>query len=243
MNRKEENRLLELGIGYASFPGRDAEEACSGPADGEISLELCGDTAVSCWLPDGSRAVILSDGMGRGSAAAAESRLAASMLCRRLKQGMSVDRAIKEVNRYLLHRSCSRECFATVDLMILDRAAGRARFYKLGAAPSYLIRGRRIRKVQQPALPVGIVPRLKLTHVSARLAAGDIILMMSDGICDSGGIQEEDWITSFLNDLIESGTIRTLGPRQLAAKVLQEARRRYGSGESDDATVAAVMIK
>jgi len=237
--KKEEKKHLSVHVGYAS---RAAD-----PGSRELP-EVCGDTAVSCRLPDGSRAVILSDGMGHGGSAAEESRTAAGLLRRFLKQGVPAARAMKEVNRYLLERNRRKadgESFATVDLVIIDQISGRARFYKMGAAPSYIIRGRRIRKIQQPALPVGILPGIHLTHVSARLAPGDIIVMVSDGICDSGrrraeesGAVEEDWIISFLND----GKM-VMGPRQLAGALLAEADRRWGTDESDDATAAVAVIR
>lgn len=281
----EENRPLKVSIGYASFAAGGGE--CE---DGEKTEQPCGDTAVSCYLPGGSRAVILSDGMGHGTAAAAESRTAANILRRLLKQGMPVTRAIHEVNRRLVKEG--KETFVTLDLMILDPAAGRARFYKLAAAPSYVLRDGQLRKVEQPALPVGILPALQLTHVSARLSEGAVIIMMSDGICDSGrkrspqkegtgkseifpeeeseagtevgaGIEAEvgeeretDWVKTYIKSLLDdangggrvtgSGTTgggRRPGPRQLAFQLLEEARRRYGDDETDDATVVAVMMK
>ena len=253
---------INVSLGYASRP--------AGTDGWELMPDICGDTAFSCRLPDGSRAVILSDGMGHGWEAAAESRAAAGLLRRLLKQGIPSARAIKEVNRYLLQRDTKREIYATVDLAVIGQTTGRAKFYKMGAAPSYIIRGRRIRRISQPALPVGILPGIRLTHVSARLSAGDIIVMMSDGICDSGwrcpgGVNTDvpgeadadvpggastecpDWVASLLNDMT-SGTASCSkknlpGPRQLAGMLLAEARKRNRGGEMDDATVAVILVR
>ncbi len=237
----------QINVGYAS-------RAAAGEMT-ENGTEICGDTVFSCRLPDGSRAVILSDGMGHGREAAAESRAAAGLLRRLLKQGMPSARAIKEVNRSLLQKSSQREIYATVDLAVIGQTDRRAKFYKMGAAPSYIIRGRRIRRISQPALPVGILQEIRLTHVSARLSAGDIIVMMSDGICDSGwrcpdGWQcpdETDWVESFLNDLmgavLENSSKTMPGPRQMAAMLLGEARRRNRGAEMDDATVAVILVR
>ena len=251
-----------IKVGYASRAASGKISECGAelfPAGN--SAELSGDTVFSCRLPDGSRAVILSDGMGHGREAAAESRAAAGLLRRLLKQGMPSARAIKEVNRYLLQKSSTREIYATVDLAIIGQTDGRAKFYKMGAAPSYIIRGRRIRRISQPALPVGILPEIRLTHVSARLSAGDIIVMMSDGICDSGwrcpgGADApgwanadggSDWVKSFLDDMTvscEKGSGHALpGPRQLAAALLSEAQNRNRGTEMDDATVAVILVR
>lgn len=236
-----------IRIGYAS-------RAAAGELE-ENGTEICGDTVFSCRLPDGSRAVILCDGMGHGKEAAAESRAAAGLLRRLLKQGMPSARAIKEVNRSLLQKSSQKEIYATVDLAVIGQSDRRAKFYKMGAAPSYIIRGRRIRRISQPALPVGILPEIRLTHVSARLSAGDIIVMMSDGICDSGWRCPEDrrcsddmdWVKSFLDDLtagVREGREHALpGPRQLAAALLARAQERNRGAEMDDATVAVILVR
>ena len=236
-----------IRIGYAS-------RAAAGELE-ENGTEICGDTVFSCRLPDGSRAVILCDGMGHGKEAAAESRAAAGLLRRLLKQGMPSARAIKEVNRSLLQKSSQKEIYATVDLAVIGQSDRRTKFYKMGAAPSYIIRGRRIRRISQPALPVGILPEIRLTHVSARLSAGDIIVMMSDGICDSGWrcpdgwpcSDDMDWVKSFLDDLtagVREGREHTLpGPRQLAAALLARAQERNRGAEMDDATVAVILVR
>ena len=264
---RETEHKLSLHLGYASRAAAGETAECGAelvpPCN---SAEICGDTVFSCRLPDGSRAVILSDGLGHGREAAAESRAAAGLRRRLLKQGLPSARAIKEVNRYLLQRDTKREIYATVDLAVIGQTTGRAKFYKMGAAPSYIIRGRRIRRISQPALPVGILPEIRLSHVSARLSAGDIIVMMSDGICDSGwrcpgganapdwtdapggGCTEcSDWVASFLNDMT-SGTASCSkknlpGPRQLAGMLLAEARKRNRGGEMDDATVAVILVR
>lgn len=236
-----------IRIGYAS-------RAAAGELE-ENGTEICGDTVFSCRLPDGSRAVILCDGMGHGKEAAAESRAAAGLLRRLLKQGMPSARAIKEVNRSLLQKSSQKEIYATVDLAVIGQSDRRAKFYKMGAAPSYIIRGRRIRRISQPALPVGILPEIRLTHVSARLSAGDIIVMMSDGICDSGWrcpdgwpcSDDMDWVKSFLDDFtsdVREGREHALpGPRQLAAALLARAQERNQGAEMDDATVAVILVR
>ena len=49
------------------------------------AAEAGGDTALSCGLPDGSLAFILSDGMGKGAKAADESRMVTFRLKELLK--------------------------------------------------------------------------------------------------------------------------------------------------------------
>lgn len=254
---------LTISVGYASQAARTAR--CNQAVQTEAA---CGDTAVSCWLPSGSRAVILSDGMGHGCVAAAESRAAAGLLRRLLKKGVPAAKAIKEVNRMLLERSKNegksdgqKEIFATVDLTLIDPIKGKAQFYKLGASPTYIIRSSKIRnseirysskirKIQQQALPVGILPGIRLKRATAKIAAGNVIIMTSDGIADSGWQRGDgDWIKSFLDDFGtgEDGRLRkggiTYSSHALAQDLLCEARKRCcDSNETDDATTVVIVI-
>ena len=238
----------------AASPAHQLHE--SGRADGGIDIRvgyataaaagISGDAAVSCGLPGGSRALILSDGMGKGIKAAAGSRLVVTRLRRNLKAGMPVAAAIKEVNRYMIEQAAAAaEEFATVDLTVIDRQSRRARFYKMGAATSFIMRGGRVRKIKGAALPVGIIPKLRLTHISAVLKEGDLIVMVSDGITDADRNDlEARWLCDYLSEEIYSADFDTgrMSARQIAADILAEAEARYVGRERDDLTVAAALI-
>ena len=275
-------------------PAREGGRACGGidirvGYAAAAAAGISGDAAASCGLPGGSRALILSDGMGKGIKAAAGSRLVVTRLRRNLKAGMPVAKAIKEVNRYMIEQAevaslkspggtdfangqtgsaveqvnpapgqggtdfaagqCSSDCadedFATVDLTVIDRQSCRARFYKMGAATSFIMRQGRVRKIKGAALPVGIIPRLRLTHISAVLKEGDLIVMVSDGITDADRKDPEAcWLCDYLSQNIyrDNFDAGRLSARQIAADILTEAEARYGGRERDDLTVAAALI-
>lgn len=272
-----EEEALRLSVGYATAAAE----------------EISGDTAISSGLPDGSLALILSDGMGKGIRAAAESRAVARRLRKNLKSGMRPAFAIKEVNRYMLAceeaqakcddmRNCrpkaredgqkcrpaiqecekkpeplqqaraarcssaaagEAECFATVDLLIIDRNAAKAKFYKMGAASSFLLRNGKVKKFEQAALPIGIIPEVRLNHIVVRLKAGDIVVMVSDGVTEAA--RADGSIGAWLHELLESRTaaeLAHLSARRLAGEILGEAILRYADRERDDLTVAVVKI-
>lgn len=261
-----EEEALRLSVGYATAAAE----------------EISGDTAISSGLPDGSLALILSDGMGKGIRAAAESRAVARRLRKNLKSGMRPAFAIKEVNRYMLAceeaqakcddmRNCrpaiqecekkpeplqqaratrcssaaagEAECFATVDLLIIDRNAAKAKFYKMGAASSFLLRNGKVKKFEQAALPIGIIPEIRLNHIAVRLKAGDIVVMVSDGVTEADCADGSDG--AWLHELLESRTaaeLAHLSARRLASEILDEAVLQYADRERDDLTVAVVKI-
>lgn len=211
---------LKIRIGYAAAAAQ----------------EVSGDMALSCELPDGKFALILSDGMGKGEQAAAESRRLVRRLRGNLKKGMTPAHAIKETNRFMIRP----DTFATMDLALLDRQQGLAKFYKMGAASSFLVRSGRIRKIQQPALPLGIVPALKLTHQSVPLKAGDRIIMVSDGITEA---DPKDPEANWLLEMLKQDAVINLAPRRLANEILEDAKTRYAGRESDDLTVLAAIVE
>ena len=200
-----------------------------------------GDAAVCCELPGGSIAFILSDGMGKGDRAAEESRIVITRLRKMLKDGAKAAAAIKTLNRYMIEKSGREENFATVDLTIIDKTTGKAKFYKMGAATSFIVRGGQVRRIQQPALPIGIIPKVKLSHVSVALRPGDIVVMVSDGITEA---DREDlsalWLTEFLREACARDDI---GPKILAAEIAALARGKYGLRERDDLTAVVAVIE
>ena len=280
-------------------PAREGGRACGGidirvGYAAAAAAGISGDAAASCGLPGGSRALILSDGMGKGIKAAAGSRLVVTRLRRNLKAGMPVAKAIKEVNRYMIEQAeaaarrqngtefaavstqsagtsagtelanplasdpnsgtelaaarreaASGEDFATVDLTVIDRQSRRAKFYKMGAATSFIMRQGRVRRIKGAALPVGIIPKLRLAHISAELKEGDLIVMASDGITESDREDPEAcWLCEYLSQTVYRADrdMEQLSARQIAADILAEAEKRYGGRERDDLTVAAAII-
>ena len=200
---------------------------------------ISGDTALFTHLPDGSMAFILSDGMGKGFKAAEESRLVAERLRKLLREGVSAATAIKAVNKAMLESKRGGYTFATVDMTIIELANRRARFYKMGAATSFLVRDNSVRRVEHPALPVGILSRLKLRAVSVEIRPGDIIVMVSDGITEADrGDLSAVWLQTALCNIPEY-----MGHVNLAEAIAQLAFAKYGRREKDDLTVMVMMIE
>lgn len=204
-----------------------------------------GDAACALRLPGGRLAFILSDGMGKGMKAAAESKLVVDQLRKLLKRGVQPSRAIKIVNKKMIsikgvagRLSAKEETFATVDLIIIDKIDGFARFYKLGAAGSFLLRGGRVKKIQRPALPVGIVQRISASQIKLKLYSGDTLIIVSDGITEADRQDlEAKWLEEYLSEISSA-----MDPSVLANEIANVARAKYKNGESDDITVFAVQI-
>ena len=200
--------------------------------------------------------------MGKGIRAAALSRAATSRLRKNLKGGMAPAHAIKEVNTFMVSHA-KGENFATLDLLIIDRNTRKAKFYKMGAASSFVLRDGKVRMFEQAALPIGIIPEIRLTHVALQLRPGDIVLMASDGITEAGreaaraileneagrevdaAAADRDIDGTWLRELLEErapAELAGISARKLARWILAETVKQYGERERDDLTVAAIKI-
>ena len=85
--------------------------------------------------------------MGCGEEARRESALAVRLLERFLRAGVETSGALKTLNSALTLRAEVSESFTTIDLLTLSLRDGAAEVYKYGAAPSYVKRGARVRRI------------------------------------------------------------------------------------------------
>ena len=96
----------------------------------------------------GRLAVVISDGMGKGEAAARESERAVNSVLPLMKAGMDHEMALQVLN-LLWSMSNRKELFPTMDLALLDPASRELVIYKIGAAPTVIVRAPRCRPGQQ----------------------------------------------------------------------------------------------
>ena len=197
---------------------------------------ISGDSYQWEQLPDGNFAVVLSDGMGKGKTAAAESSLAVNTVIKLLKAGLEVELVLKMLNSILL-LNADNEIFSTVDLGIFNRKTGKMKFYKIGAATTFIKRKDRVESLSVSAMPMGIVDGLKIDYVTVNLNPGDQVIMISDGVTDS---RREDLSMDWLRDTICE--IRSQDPQTMCDLIINKAVENYGVKEKDDLTVLSIKI-
>lgn len=193
--------------------------------------KVCGD--VYSVFPDKERreVMLISDGMGTGSRAAMDSAMASGILSRLLRAGIEPDAALKLVNAALLVKS-TEESLATIDLADIDLYTGQARFFKAGAAPTFLRRNGHGGSVEACSLPAGILKDVAFEQAAVSLGEGDMVVMVSDGAVQGDG----DWITQELEKY------QRRDPQRLAEHLARCAQARFGSGKEDDITVLVGML-
>jgi stage II sporulation protein E len=177
----------------------------------------------------------LSDGMGSGAQAAAESAGAIALLTTFLTADVEKPLALESING-LMMLGAGDDMFATVDLCVIDLMAGAASFSKLGACASAVLRGREVIRVPGGRLPLGILEQVKPTQTTVALREGDRIVMVTDGVADPTRPGQQEWLDALLEGI--TGTT----PNLLSERILQAAAAREG-GPRDDMTVLVAQIE
>jgi stage II sporulation protein E len=231
----------ERGEGYytvifGSAKEYEVETGIAGAAKGGDLLS--GDSFSTVELGNGKFAVAISDGMGNGERARAESSAALSILQQLLQSGMDESLAIKSVNSVLLLRS-SDEIFATIDVALIDLYSAQTTFMKIGSTPSFIKRGAEVIPISANNLPIGILQDIDVDLVTVQLKHGDTLIMMTDGIYDAPGhaVNKELWMKRVIQE------IQVEDPQEVADCLL-ETIVRYHHGEIlDDMTVVVAKIE
>lgn len=141
----------------------------------------CGDTFDSFYDGKGRYFMILSDGMGTGKKAAADSVMCCSLCSSLLRANFSPDVILRMINSAMLVRS-GEESLATLDIAVTDLYDGSVCFYKAGASFSVAMKHLKMLKVEKPSLPVGILRDIAFEKIGLQLRDSDAFVLMSDGV-------------------------------------------------------------
>ncbi|MFS0865403.1 stage II sporulation protein E [Fredinandcohnia sp. 179-A 10B2 NHS] len=213
--------VIETGIAHAAKGG------------GLVS----GDSYSTIELGVGKHAVAISDGMGNGERAHYESNETLQLLKKILQSGIEEKVAIKSVNSILSLRTTD-EIFSTLDLAVIDLQDASAKFLKIGSTPSYVKRGDKVSKIQASNLPMGIIEDFEVEVVDEQLKAGDLLIMMSDGIFEGPKHVEnyDMWMKRKIKE------IETSDPQEVADLIMEEVIRTRSGQIEDDMTIVVTKI-
>ncbi len=212
------NRLGVISVEYAK---------AASPKD---SNDENGDSSVFFQSDDGYFYSIISDGMGNGENAAMTSNLSCVFLEKMLSTGTSKKVTLELLNNLLLSKN--DETFSTVDMLEIDTLNSNACFIKAGAAPSFVLRKEKLYKISSSTPPAGIIQSFSAESTSFPLEKGDIIIMVSDGIIETG--DDALWLSEMIHiDTKES-------PALLCAQIIEKAKVK--NLRQDDMSVNVIRI-
>ncbi|MGX6446284.1 stage II sporulation protein E [Neobacillus sp. K501] len=222
MFRSSKAFTVETGVAHAAMNG------------GLVS----GDSYSTIELGLGKFAIAISDGMGNGERAHYESNETLKLLQKILQSGIEEKVAIKSINSILSLRTTD-EIFSTLDLVMIDLQNAAAKFLKIGSTPSFIKRGNKVIKIQASNLPIGMLEEFEVDVVSEQLKAGDILIMMSDGVFEGPRHVEnyDIWMKRKIQEL------QTNDPQEISDLILEEVIRSRDGQIGDDMTIAVAKIK
>jgi stage II sporulation protein E len=198
--------------------------------------EVCGDSFTIATLKEGKELVALSDGMGVGEKACSESQAAVRLLENLLSSGFDRETALKTINSVLILRS-TQESFATLDMLMIDLYTAEVDFIKVGSAPSFIKRGKKVGIITSNSLPIGILDNLDVVSEKRTLYPRDILVMLSDGVLEaSRDLGGDLWMQEFLADIDEND------PQLLAEMIINKALSLCQGQPRDDMTVICMYV-
>lgn len=198
--------------------------------------QISGDNYSFFEMETGNLTAILSDGMGSGDKACADSTMVVELVQRFLEAGFQMEMAIQMINSTLLSGG-EQSNMSTLDVCSLDLYSGECHFIKVGSSSSYIKRQHLVDRISSGNLPLGIFQKPDVESIGRTLMDGDYIIMISDGILDalSQGIGE-DMLSEFI------GSLTVENPGEMANTILRYSIQQSRGHIRDDMTVMVIGI-
>lgn len=198
--------------------------------------KISGDNYSFYEADNGRMVIILSDGMGSGEKACSDSERVIEMMERLLEAGFGKEPAVQMINGALAAAG-QEENMSTLDICDMNLYTGECEFIKVGAACTYIKRGRLVDRLSTQNFPLGVFGQLEQEVLYRTLQNGDYVIMLSDGVLDalSQGIGEE-----VLPEII--GRMEYNNPGEIANQLLAYCLRQSKGQVRDDMTVLVTGI-
>ena len=124
------------------------------------------------------------------------------------------------------------ESLSTVDVAAVDLYSGGVTLKKAGAPVTYIKKSGRLTTREMPSLPAGILNDIRFSSETVNLNAGDMVVMVSDGVLTG----DEKWLERLIRTWNEGSA------QSLAQAVVEEAIRRRAQTRDDDITAVAIRL-
>ncbi len=145
--------------------------------------KVSGDNYSFFETKNGYFMAILSDGMGSGEKACADSEVVVDMAEKLIDAGFSIEMTVQMINDALL-AGAENMNMSTLDLCGVDLYEEMATFAKIGSACTYIKSKDTVEKLTSSSLPLGVFHKQDVELIKREVHDGDYIIMLSDGIMD-----------------------------------------------------------
>lgn len=174
---------------------------------------------------------ILSDGMGSGEKACADSEMVVDMAEKLMDAGFSIEMTVQMINDALL-AGAENMNMSTLDLCGVDLYGEIATFAKIGSACTYIKNGEKVEKLTASSLPLGVFHKQEIELIRRPIQDGDYIIMLSDGVMDC--LMEEKG-EPFIQELISD--LQYERPNEIAGCIMKYVLNLSKGRIRDDMTV------
>lgn len=190
----------------------------------------------SCIRLPGQRLMLgICDGMGSGRRASEDSQRIIELLEHLVEAGLLLRTSVKLIHTMMLYEQ-NEDVSVSLDVATVDMVRGDCEMTKAGAAASFIRRKNSVEMIQAESLPIGILPECNPTESCFRLRAGDLCVMVSDGVLEAiAAVEKEEAMAGFLSGLPED-----LTAQEYAQRILDFALA--GGPAEDDMLVLTLLM-
>ncbi len=189
-------------------------------------------------MPDGRLAIVVGDVTDKGVPAALVMATTRSTLRGAAQSSTDPGRILAEANDILV-AEIPPAMFVTCLFGVLEPASGAFTFANAGHNLPYVRTEAGVVELRATGMPLGLMPGMTYDVHHAVLAAGESMLLTSDGIVEAHSKQGEMFGFPRLMGLV--GT--TGGPARLMASVLEELERFCGPGHEQEDDITMVTVR
>ena len=180
--------------------------------------------------------VMLSDGMGSGGRASEESAATVDMFEDFMSAGFDKETSVKIINSIKV-LSSEEDYFSTLDACLVDLYSGMTDFVKMGASATYVLGADGVDVVTSKSLPMGILNDVQVEPIKKRLQAGDIVVMVTDGVAEpTENPNGEDELLDMLQ------VIDLKDPQDIADRILSAVKSRTPHVKDDMTVLVAKLL-
>ena len=203
--------------------------------------ELCGDHVDVVSGGDGSKVIVLADGLGSGVKASILSTLTAKIISTMLAAGMDLEDCVSTIAATLPVDAQRGVAYSTFTILHL-KSNQTAELIQFDNPLAVLIRDGS--SVDYPRTEINVDGK-RIFRSILRLQEEDVFLLMSDG-CPHAGIGTAynfGWRREDIIDFMEPLTVVGYTAKTLATLLVNECFQLYGGQPGDDATACVVRVR
>ena len=200
----------------------------------EASFEVGGDYYEFIPLPDDRWGVIVADVAGKGIAAALQvSAIRASMYAL-VGRELAIRAVMRHANRFF-YDSVDAGRYVTLFYAVLDVPTRQLIYVNAGHQPPLLVRADgTVKKLWSGGVPIGMFESPQYFEGGARLRAGDLLALYTDGIVESSNAHDEEFGDGRLTQTMHEA--RSESAQVICQRVMDDVRR-FSFGSVDDRTL------